>query len=82
MMVDSALANRRGDPGCGVWSWPHCRLVWRLLSVPDVPFVSANYPLKIIRRRGLAAGGGAAFIYFTITTWRTAGRLVDRYLES
>jgi KUP system potassium uptake protein len=78
MMVDAALAT-----GVAIlvwrWSWPLAVLVFGLLAVPDVAFFTAN-SLKI-------PDGGwlplvvAAFIYFTITTWRLGRRLVATELS-
>jgi len=56
------------------WRWPVAVLVFGLLAIPDVAFFIAN-ALKI-------PDGGwlplvvAAFIYFTITTWRRGRALV------
>jgi KUP system potassium uptake protein len=56
------------------WRWPVAALVFGLLAIPDLAFFIAN-ALKI-------PDGGwlplvvAAFIYFTITTWRLGRRLV------
>ncbi|HKH66385.1 MAG TPA: potassium transporter Kup [Reyranella sp.] len=56
------------------WRWPVAALVFGLLAIPDIAFFIAN-ALKI-------PDGGwlplvvAAFIYFTITTWRLGRRMV------
>jgi KUP system potassium uptake protein len=78
MMVDAALATA---VAILVWRWPWALavLVFGLLAVPDVAFFIAN-SLKI-------PDGGwlplvvAAFIYFTITTWRLGRRLVATELS-
>jgi KUP system potassium uptake protein len=78
MMVDATLATA---VAILVWRWPWALavLVFGLLAVPDVAFFIAN-SLKI-------PDGGwlplivAAFIYFTITTWRLGRRLVATELS-
>ena len=69
MLVDAALAMAVAIL-VWRWGWPLAVLVFGLLAVPDLAFFIAN-ALKI-------PDGGwlplvvAAFIYFTITTWRPA----------
>jgi KUP system potassium uptake protein len=78
MMVDAALATAVAIL-VWRWAWPLAVLVFGLLAVPDVAFFIAN-SLKI-------PDGGwlpvvvAAFIYFTITTWRHGRRLVAEELS-
>jgi KUP system potassium uptake protein len=78
MMVDATLATAVAILGWR-WPWPLAVLVFGLLAVPDVAFFIAN-SLKI-------PDGGwlplvvAAFIYFTITTWRLGRRLVATELS-
>jgi KUP system potassium uptake protein len=73
MLVDAALAMAVAIL-VWRWGWPLAALVFGLLAVPDLAFFVAN-ALKI-------PDGGwlplivAAFIYFTITTWRVGRRLV------
>ena len=73
MLVDAALAMAVAIL-VWKWRWPVAALVFGLLAVPDLAFFIAN-ALKI-------PDGGwlplvvAAFIYFTITTWRLGRRLV------
>jgi KUP system potassium uptake protein len=73
MLVDAALAMAVAIL-VWRWGWPLAALVFGLLAVPDLAFFIAN-ALKI-------PDGGwlplivAAFIYFTITTWRVGRRLV------
>ena len=73
MLVDAALAMAVAIL-VWRWGWPLAVLVFGLLAVPDLAFFVAN-ALKI-------PDGGwlplivAAFIYFTITTWRRGRRLV------
>ncbi|MPZ33473.1 MAG: potassium transporter Kup [Rhodospirillales bacterium] len=73
MLVDAALATAVAIL-VWKWRWPVAALVFGLLAVPDLAFFIAN-ALKI-------PDGGwlpmvvAAFIYFTITTWRRGRRLV------
>ena len=78
MMVDAALATAVAIL-MWRWPWPLAVMVFGLLAVPDVAFFTAN-SLKI-------PDGGwlplvvAAFIYFTITTWRRGRRLVAEELS-
>jgi KUP system potassium uptake protein len=78
MMVDAALATAVAIL-VWRWAWPLAVLVFGLLAIPDVAFFIAN-SLKI-------PDGGwlpvvvAAFIYFTITTWRHGRRLVAEELS-
>jgi KUP system potassium uptake protein len=78
MMVDATLATAVAIL-VWRWPWPLAVLVFGLLAVPDVAFFIAN-SLKI-------PGGGwlplavAAFIYFTITTWRLGRGLVATELS-
>jgi KUP system potassium uptake protein len=78
MMVDAALATAVAIL-VWRWAWPLAVVVFGLLAVPDVAFFIAN-SLKI-------PDGGwlpvvvAAFIYFTITTWRHGRRLVAEELS-
>jgi len=73
MLVDAGLAT---GVAILVWRWarPLALLVFGLLAIPDLAFFAAN-ALKI-------PDGGwlplvvAAFIYFTITTWRRGRRIV------
>ncbi len=73
MLVDAGLAT---GVAILVWRWapPVAALVFGLLAIPDLAFFAAN-ALKI-------PDGGwlplvvAAFIYFTITTWRRGRRIV------
>jgi KUP system potassium uptake protein len=73
MLVDAALAMVVAIL-VWKWRWPVAALVFGLLAIPDLAFFIAN-ALKI-------PDGGwlplvvAAFIYFTITTWRLGRRLV------
>ena len=73
MLVDATLAMAVAIL-VWKWRWPVAVLVFGLLAVPDLAFFIAN-ALKI-------PDGGwlplvvAAFIYFTITTWRLGRRLV------
>ena len=73
MLVDAALAMAVAIL-VWKWRWPVAALVFGLLAIPDLAFFIAN-ALKI-------PDGGwlplvvAAFIYFTITTWRLGRRLV------
>ena len=73
MLVDAALAMVVAIL-VWKWSWPLAALVFGLLAVPDLAFFIAN-ALKI-------PDGGwlplvvAAFIFFTITTWRMGRRMV------
>ena len=73
MLVDAALAMAVAIL-VWKWRWPVAALVFGLLAIPDIAFFIAN-ALKI-------PDGGwlplvvAAFIYFTITTWRLGRRLV------
>jgi KUP system potassium uptake protein len=73
MLVDAALALAVAIL-VWKWRWPVAVLVFGLLAIPDLAFFIAN-ALKI-------PDGGwlplvvAAFIYFTITTWRLGRRLV------
>jgi KUP system potassium uptake protein len=73
MIVDAALAMAVAIL-VWKWRWPVAALVFGLLAIPDIAFFIAN-ALKI-------PDGGwlplvvAAFIYFTITTWRLGRRLV------
>ena len=78
MLVDAALAMAVAIL-VWRWGWPLAVLVFGLLAVPDLAFFAAN-ALKI-------PDGGwlplivAAFIYFTITTWRLGRRLVATELS-
>ena len=78
MLVDAALAMAVAIL-VWRWGWPLAVLVFGLLAVPDLAFFIAN-ALKI-------PDGGwlplvvAAFIYFTITTWRLGRRLVATELS-
>ena len=78
MLVDAALAMAVAIL-VWRWRWPVAILVFGLLAVPDLAFFVAN-ALKI-------PDGGwlplvvAAFIYFTITTWRHGRRLVATELS-
>jgi KUP system potassium uptake protein len=78
MLVDAALALAVAIL-VWKWRWPVAVLVFGLLAVPDLAFFIAN-ALKI-------PDGGwlplvvAAFIYFTITTWRLGRRLVAAELS-
>ena len=78
MLVDAALAMAVAIL-VWRWSWPLAAAVFGLLAVPDLAFFIAN-ALKI-------PDGGwlplvvAAFIYFTITTWRRGRRLVATELS-
>ena len=78
MLVDAALAMAVAIL-VWRWGWPLAVLVFGLLAVPDLAFFVAN-ALKI-------PDGGwlplivAAFIYFTITTWRLGRRLVATELS-
>ena len=78
MLVDAALALAVAIL-VWKWRWPVAALVFGLLVVPDLAFFIAN-ALKI-------PDGGwlplvvAAFIYFTITTWRLGRRLVAAELR-
>jgi KUP system potassium uptake protein len=78
MLVDAALALAVAIL-VWKWRWPVAALVFGLLAVPDLAFFIAN-ALKI-------PDGGwlplvvAAFIYFTITTWRLGRRLVAAELS-
>ncbi len=78
MMVDAALATAVAIL-VWRWPWPFAVMVFGLLAMPDVAFFIAN-SLKI-------PDGGwlplvvAAFIYFTITTWRHGRRLVAAELS-
>jgi KUP system potassium uptake protein len=78
MMVDAALATAVAIL-VWRWPWPLAVGVFGLLAVPDVAFFIAN-SLKI-------PDGGwlplvvAAFIYFTITTWRHGRRFVAAELS-
>ncbi len=78
MMVDAALATAVAIL-VWRWPWPLAVLVFGLLAIPDVAFFIAN-SLKI-------PDGGwlplvvAAFIYFTITTWRHGRRFVAAELS-
>jgi KUP system potassium uptake protein len=78
MMVDATLATAVAIL-VWRWPWPLAVLVFGLLAVPDVAFFIAN-SLKI-------PDGGwlplvvAAFIYFTITTWRHGRRFVAAELS-
>jgi KUP system potassium uptake protein len=78
MMVDAALATA---VAILVWRWPWALavLVFGLLAVPDVAFFTAN-SLKI-PDGGWLPLAVAAFIYFTITTWRLGRRLVATELS-
>ena len=74
MLVDAAPGHGRGDPGVALGAGRSPPLVFGLLAIPDLAFFTAN-ALKI-------PDGGwlplvvAAFIYFTITTWRRGRRIV------
>jgi KUP system potassium uptake protein len=78
MMVDAALATAVAIL-VWRWPWPLAVMVFGLLAVPDATFFIAN-SLKI-------PDGGwlplvvAAFIYFTITTWRHGRRFVAAELS-
>ena len=78
MLVDAALAMAVAIL-VWRWGWPIAVLTFGLLAVPDLAFFIAN-ALKI-------PDGGwlplivAAFIYFTITTWRNGRRLVAAELS-
>jgi KUP system potassium uptake protein len=78
MLVDAALATAVAIL-VWRWSWPLAVGVFGLLAIPDLAFFIAN-ALKI-------PDGGwlplvvAAFIYFTITTWRRGRRLVATELS-
>jgi len=78
MLVDAALATVVAIL-VWRWSWPLAVGVFGLLAIPDLAFFIAN-ALKI-------PDGGwlplvvAAFIYFTITTWRRGRRLVATELS-
>ena len=78
MMVDAALATAVAIL-VWRWPWPLAVLVFGLLAMPDVAFFIAN-ALKI-------PDGGwlplvvAAFIFFTITTWRRGRALGRRRAE-
>jgi KUP system potassium uptake protein len=73
MLVDAALAMAVAIL-VWRWKWPVAALVFGLLAIPDLAFFIAN-ALKI-------PDGGwlplvvAAFVYFTITTWRLGRRMV------
>ncbi|MDP2374191.1 potassium transporter Kup [Reyranella sp.] len=78
MLVDAALATAVAIL-VWRWSWPLAVGVFGLLAIPDLAFFIAN-ALKI-------PDGGwlplvvAAFIYFTITTWRRGRRFVATELS-
>ncbi len=78
MLVDAALATAVAIL-VWRWSWPMAVGVFGLLAIPDLAFFIAN-ALKI-------PDGGwlplvvAAFVYFTITTWRKGRRLVATELS-
>lgn len=78
MLVDAALATVVAIL-VWRWSWPLAVGTFGLLAIPDLAFFIAN-ALKI-------PDGGwlplvvAAFIYFTITTWRRGRRLVATELS-
>jgi len=78
MLVDAALATVVAIL-VWRWSWPLAVGVFGLLAIPDLAFFIAN-ALKI-------PDGGwlplvvAAFVYFTITTWRRGRRLVATELS-
>lgn len=78
MLVDAALATAVAIL-VWRWSWPLAAGVFGLLAIPDLAFFIAN-ALKI-------PDGGwlplmvAAFVYFTITTWRRGRRLVAAELS-
>jgi KUP system potassium uptake protein len=56
------------------WQWPMAALVFGLLAVPDLAFFIAN-SLKI-PEGGWLPLVVAAFVYFTITTWRRGRALI------
>ena len=78
MLVDAALATAVAIL-VWRWSWPLAVGVFGLLAIPDLAFFIAN-ALKI-------PDGGwlplvvAAFVYFTITTWRRGRKLVATELS-
>jgi len=78
MLVDAALATVVAIL-VWRWSWPLAVGVFGFLAIPDLAFFIAN-ALKI-------PDGGwlplvvAAFVYFTITTWRRGRRLVATELS-
>jgi KUP system potassium uptake protein len=78
MLVDAALATAVAIL-VWRWSWPLAVGTFGLLAIPDLAFFIAN-ALKI-------PDGGwlplvvAAFVYFTITTWRRGRRLVATELS-
>jgi KUP system potassium uptake protein len=78
MMVDATLATAVAIL-VWRWPWPLAVLVFGLLAVPDVAFFIAN-SLKI-PDGGWLPLAVAAFIYFTITTWRLGRRLVATELS-
>ncbi|MGQ0584711.1 MAG: potassium transporter Kup [Reyranella sp.] len=78
MLVDAALATAVAIL-VWRWSWPLAVGVFGFLAIPDLAFFIAN-ALKI-------PDGGwlplvvAAFVYFTITTWRRGRKLVATELS-
>ena len=78
MLVDAALATVVAVL-IWRWSWPLAFGAFGFLAIPDLAFFIAN-ALKI-PDGGWLPLGVAAFIFFTITTWRLGRALVARRAE-